>query len=208
MGELGRRELDAVKAWVASGCDGPQPRLDAEARRVLADRLAAAMAAWAGSIAMSKVESADSPASRDWRDRFGLMPPERSKRLRRASAVFAAGPTAIRRTFRLAGNTKWSQIGLEPIAIWRMPACPSGDLDGSTKMRTALLLAFILAATTPTLAQNTGPDDGTMKTPHLEGSPENPLKETHSNDRPNDADAKSVDKKGGVGGKNSDNNGG
>ena len=43
IGELGGGELAAVKAWIASGCEGPQPRPDAEARRVLADRLMAAL---------------------------------------------------------------------------------------------------------------------------------------------------------------------
>ena len=45
IGALGERELIAVKAWVASGCEGPQPKRDDEARRVLADRLMAAIEA-------------------------------------------------------------------------------------------------------------------------------------------------------------------
>ena len=45
IGALGARELADVKAWVASGCEGPQPRPDAEARRVLADQLSDAIAA-------------------------------------------------------------------------------------------------------------------------------------------------------------------
>lgn len=45
IGELGERELTAVKAWIASGCEGPQPQPDGEARRVLADRLMAALEA-------------------------------------------------------------------------------------------------------------------------------------------------------------------
>ena len=45
IGELGERELSAVKAWIASGCEGSQPRPDVEARRVLADRLMAALEA-------------------------------------------------------------------------------------------------------------------------------------------------------------------
>ena len=45
IGELGERELAAVKAWIAGGCEGPQPRPDAEARRVLAERLMAAIEA-------------------------------------------------------------------------------------------------------------------------------------------------------------------
>ena len=44
-GALGERELTAVKAWIASGCEGPQPPPDADARRVLADRLMAALEA-------------------------------------------------------------------------------------------------------------------------------------------------------------------
>ena len=43
IGALGERELASVKAWIASGCEGPQPRPDVEARRVLADRLSAAV---------------------------------------------------------------------------------------------------------------------------------------------------------------------
>lgn len=45
IGALGERELAAVKAWVASGCEGPRPRPDAEARRVLTERLMAAIEA-------------------------------------------------------------------------------------------------------------------------------------------------------------------
>jgi hypothetical protein len=45
IGALGEAELAAVKTWIASGCEGPQPQPDVEARRVLVDRLAAAMAA-------------------------------------------------------------------------------------------------------------------------------------------------------------------
>jgi hypothetical protein len=45
IGDLGARELASVKAWVASGCEGPQPRPDAEARRALGDRLTAAIEA-------------------------------------------------------------------------------------------------------------------------------------------------------------------
>ena len=45
IGALGEAELVAVKAWVASGCEGPKPEPDAEARRVLADRLMAAIEA-------------------------------------------------------------------------------------------------------------------------------------------------------------------
>lgn len=40
IGALGERELEAVKTWVASGCEGEQPKPDAEERRVLSDRLA------------------------------------------------------------------------------------------------------------------------------------------------------------------------
>jgi hypothetical protein len=45
IGALGERELTAVKLWIAGNCEGPRPQPDAEARRVLADRLTAAMAA-------------------------------------------------------------------------------------------------------------------------------------------------------------------
>jgi hypothetical protein len=45
IGELGRRELDEIKSWIASGCEGPQPRPNAEARRELNERLARAIAA-------------------------------------------------------------------------------------------------------------------------------------------------------------------
>ncbi|MDE3176817.1 MAG: hypothetical protein KGM15_12010 [Pseudomonadota bacterium] len=48
IGALGEAELAAVKAWVASGCEGPRPLSDAEARRVLADRLMAAIEAREG----------------------------------------------------------------------------------------------------------------------------------------------------------------
>jgi hypothetical protein len=42
---LGEAEIDAVKVWVASGCEGEQPRPDAEARRVLTETLMAAIEA-------------------------------------------------------------------------------------------------------------------------------------------------------------------
>ena len=45
IGALGERELTAVKSWIASGGERPQPRPDVEARRVLADRLMAAIEA-------------------------------------------------------------------------------------------------------------------------------------------------------------------
>jgi hypothetical protein len=45
VGALGRRELDAIKAWVAADCEGPKPKPDAEARRVLSERLARAVEA-------------------------------------------------------------------------------------------------------------------------------------------------------------------
>ena len=43
IGALGAREIAAVKAWAASGCEGPQPKPDAEARREQSDRLTKAM---------------------------------------------------------------------------------------------------------------------------------------------------------------------
>ena len=45
IGRLGEREFEAVLCWIASGCEGEQPKPDQEARLVLADRLSAAMAA-------------------------------------------------------------------------------------------------------------------------------------------------------------------
>jgi hypothetical protein len=39
IGALGERELSAVKAWIASGCERAQPKPDDEARRLLADQL-------------------------------------------------------------------------------------------------------------------------------------------------------------------------
>jgi hypothetical protein len=45
IGDLGRREIDSVKAWAASGCEGLSPQPDAEARRRLNDRLMAAIGA-------------------------------------------------------------------------------------------------------------------------------------------------------------------
>ena len=43
IGRLGEVELAAVKAWIGSNCELPRPQADAEARRVLTDRLMAAM---------------------------------------------------------------------------------------------------------------------------------------------------------------------
>ena len=45
IGRLGVQEFEAIRCWAASGCEGAQPKPDVEARRVLADRLAAAMTA-------------------------------------------------------------------------------------------------------------------------------------------------------------------
>ena len=45
IGVLGEREFERVRCWIASGCEGQQPRPDEEARRVLNDRLAAAIEA-------------------------------------------------------------------------------------------------------------------------------------------------------------------
>jgi hypothetical protein len=45
IGELGRRELDAVKTWIASGCEGPKPEPDHDERRRLNERLREAVAA-------------------------------------------------------------------------------------------------------------------------------------------------------------------
>lgn len=43
IGELGRRELDAVKVWVAGDCKGPRPQPDAAERDRLTRRLMRAM---------------------------------------------------------------------------------------------------------------------------------------------------------------------
>ena len=45
IGRLGLIELENVRCFVASGCEGPRPRPDDEARRVLTDNLTAAIAA-------------------------------------------------------------------------------------------------------------------------------------------------------------------
>ena len=45
IGELGERELTAVKAWISSGCVGPQPRPDDTERQRLTDMLMAALEA-------------------------------------------------------------------------------------------------------------------------------------------------------------------
>ena len=42
---LGEQEFDRVRCWIASGFEGEQPKPDQAARRSLADRLSAAMAA-------------------------------------------------------------------------------------------------------------------------------------------------------------------
>lgn len=52
IGALGERELAAVKAWIASGCEGAQPKPDAEARRVLGDRLMTAIEARVNCLVM------------------------------------------------------------------------------------------------------------------------------------------------------------
>ena len=56
--ELGEKEIEAVKAWVASGCEGVQPQPDAEARRELTERMARAVdATKAAKAVASEVES-------------------------------------------------------------------------------------------------------------------------------------------------------
>jgi hypothetical protein len=45
IGELGAEEIEAVKGWAASGCEGPQPQPDSKRRRILNEKLAAASAA-------------------------------------------------------------------------------------------------------------------------------------------------------------------
>jgi len=45
MGETGNAELAAVKAWIASDCEGRQLRPHVEERQRLADKLMAALAA-------------------------------------------------------------------------------------------------------------------------------------------------------------------
>jgi hypothetical protein len=41
--KLGEKEIEAVKVWVASGCEGPKPQPDAEARRELTERMGRAV---------------------------------------------------------------------------------------------------------------------------------------------------------------------
>ena len=45
IGRLGVQEFEAVRCFIASGCEGEQPKPDQEVRRVLTDRLMAAIAA-------------------------------------------------------------------------------------------------------------------------------------------------------------------
>ena len=42
-GASGERELASVKAWIASGCEGPKPQPDPHERRALTESLMAAM---------------------------------------------------------------------------------------------------------------------------------------------------------------------
>jgi hypothetical protein len=56
--KLGESEIEAVKVWVASGCEGPQPQPDAKARRELTERVARAVdATKAAKAVASEVES-------------------------------------------------------------------------------------------------------------------------------------------------------
>ena len=43
--DLGRRELEEVKLWIAGACEGDRPKPDANARAILAERLARAVEA-------------------------------------------------------------------------------------------------------------------------------------------------------------------
>ena len=45
IGDLGQRGVDAVQAWIASGCKGPELKRDAAARARLSKRLDAAIRA-------------------------------------------------------------------------------------------------------------------------------------------------------------------
>lgn len=45
IGALGRREIDAVKAWIAGGCEGEQPKPDMAERARLSLGLSAAIKA-------------------------------------------------------------------------------------------------------------------------------------------------------------------
>jgi hypothetical protein len=57
--KLGEKEIEAVKAWVESGCEGPQPQPDAGERARLTKRMAAAVdAARAAKAVASEVEAA------------------------------------------------------------------------------------------------------------------------------------------------------
>jgi hypothetical protein len=56
--KLGEKEIEAVKAWVASGCEGPQPQPDAGERARLTKRMAAAVdAAQAAKAVAGEVEA-------------------------------------------------------------------------------------------------------------------------------------------------------
>jgi hypothetical protein len=56
--KLGEKEIEVVKAWVASGCEGPQPQPDAGERARLTKRMAAAVdAARTAKAVASEVET-------------------------------------------------------------------------------------------------------------------------------------------------------
>ena len=56
--KLGEKEIEAVKVWVASGCEGPQPQPDAGERARLTKRMAAAVdAARAAKAVAGEVEA-------------------------------------------------------------------------------------------------------------------------------------------------------
>jgi hypothetical protein len=63
IGALCERELDAVKVWTASGCEGVQPRPDAAGRKRLADRLTAAIAAREAAAVLSPLAAQDEASS-------------------------------------------------------------------------------------------------------------------------------------------------
>ena len=59
---LGRREIEAVKSWIASGCEGDQPRPDEAERERLARALSEAMEARQASNLTAGGRSGNEPA--------------------------------------------------------------------------------------------------------------------------------------------------
>jgi hypothetical protein len=86
--KLGEKEIEAVKAWVESGCEGPQPQPDAGERARLTKRMAAAVdAARAAKAVAGEVESEASGL----RDRLAQFDAEiRARRISEFETQFAA----------------------------------------------------------------------------------------------------------------------